>query len=86
MKMMNSKDGVLRATINIPYRVSNIDLEIIAFVKDYDEDDSPSPKLRKATRKEVIEAIESGYFAIMDWHVEEIEVYYELVPENKYRS
>lgn len=37
MKMTRSKDGVMRATIWVDYRISDVDRELIAFVVDYEE-------------------------------------------------
>ena len=67
MKMTNSKDGIPRATINIAYRISNDERQFIAFVKDYDEDDNPTPKFRIASRAETVEAIKDGFFSSLDW-------------------
>ncbi len=79
MKFTMSQDGLPRATVNVPFRVSEEDLEIIAFVADYDED-ADTTKFRKATRKEVVAAIKSGYFSDAGnfWREDEVQAYRDL--------
>jgi hypothetical protein len=65
MKMTMSKDGVMRATIVVKFRISEQDRELIAFV--YDRERAIiagvdyTPKFRLATRKEIVEAIREGF-------------------------
>jgi len=75
MKFTPSKDGQPRATVNIKYRVSEEDLEIIAFVADGAD---RTTKFRKATRKEVVDAIKTGYFSDMNWNIEDVDAYHDL--------
>lgn len=76
MKFNKSKDGLLRATVRISYRVSEVDLEIVAFVADYEGGDD-LPKPRRANRREMEAAIRSGYFGDDFWNEAAVEAYYD---------
>ena len=80
MKKTMSKDGIPRYTVWVSYRIADEEREVIAWVADCEklEYGQRPTKLRLATHKEIVRAIQSGYDTDMEWQDEYVSDYWRM--------